>query len=255
MRRRLQEFLKRIDIIYIDNFMCDDINAWKMLFRYYECKTDFSNHDFVSAVVDALEQMPKINKKIRMFIGRKIFAANDSDVKMQYLKERYYSLRPAKRRLEIKQQQKRNSYKDIAKKLYGRDSKVYKRYNLINSVVALISICAAGALLAYGFSLDAEDNNKKQKMTISTEYEIETKYKVRDVYKAIYTKGSPFLSDLSGDGHADMVYYDSDTDEFLVEEYNQDTSDYKLMGNVEDYCNKINPEARPKLFRFFQEDK
>lgn len=257
--QRLQKFLERIDIIYIDNFMRDDINAWKLLFRHYECKNDFNNHDFVAAVVDALEQMPKINKKIRTFIGGKIFAANDSDVKMRYLRERYYNQQPAKRPMTTERQAKK-SYKDISKKIYGKDSKIYKRYNLINSIVTIILICISGLLLAYGLSPDLDDSSKKQEMTISTKFLTETQGEIvilqkLDIYKRMYHKSKPFTADLNKDGYQDIVYYDSDTDEFLVEEYAPEISGYKQMGNVDDYCNKRNPVARPILFRFLQEGK
>lgn len=259
MRGRLLDFLRRMDIIYVDNFMCDSISAWKMLFHYYEYKSDFKNHDFVAAVVDALEQMPKINKKIRIYIGRQLFDSNDDDVKMRYLKERYYNQQSYRRKPDIRQQQKKPQLRDIACKLYGRQSKAYKKYNLINNCIALVSICFFGILMAQAFSISHNDDNEKPKMTISTEFlngtqgDIVVLEKI-EVYKKRYTKDEPFISDVSGDGYADRVYYDSDTDQFLVEEYDPNTSDYIQVGNVDDYC-KQNIKARLKLFRFLQEDK
>lgn len=59
---------------------------------------------------------------------------------------------------------------------------------------------------------------------------------------------------MSGDDYADIVYYDGDTEQFVVEEYDPTSLGYIKAGNVKDYCEK-NPKARIKLFRFLQEDK
>lgn len=252
-------FLRRIDIIYIDNVMCDNIKAWKMLFDYYECKSDFDNHEFVAAVVDVLEQMPKLSKNIRMYMGRQLFGSKNNDVKMRYLKERYYSQQPYKRKPDIRQQQqqKRLMMREIAGRLYGKQSKAYKKYNLINNCVTVISLCIFGVLMAYAFEISG-DNDEKTEKIIPTKFVTETRGEVvilqqREVYKEKYPKDSPFLSDVNGDGYADLVYYDSNADEFMVEEYNLETSDYMEAENVNDYC-KENVTARVKLFMFLQED-
>lgn len=257
MRARLLAFLRRIDIIYVDNAMCDNIKVWKMLFNYYGCKSDFYNHDFVAAVVDVFEQMPKLNKNIRRYIGRQLFSSKHNDVKMRYLKERYYNQQSYKIKRDVKQQQKKLLMKDVAGKLYGKHSKAYKKYNLINNCLVVVLICIIGTLMAYALKI-SDNNYEKPESTISTKFLTETQGEIvilerREVYKKRYTKDSPFVSDVNWDGYEDLVYYDSDIDEFMVEEYNPKTSDYMEAENVNDYC-KRNIKARVKLFRFLQED-
>lgn len=260
MQQRLSVFLKRVDIIYVNNSMCDNIKAWKMLFNYYECKNDFNNHAFVAAVVDTFEKMPGIDKKIRMYIGKQLFASNDNDVTIRYLKERYYDQQSYTIKRDPQQPQKNFQLRDIARKLYGRQHKAYKRYNFINNCISIISACVFGIMftLAYKSSRYDDDKYEKPQMTMSTKFLRETQGEIvvlekLEIYKSAYTKETPFISDLNSDGYADRVYYDGDTDQFLVEEYNPEILDYIQVGNVDDYCIK-NIKARVKLFRFLQED-
>ncbi len=260
MQQRLSVFLKRVDIIYVNNSMCDNIKAWKMVFDYYECKDDFNNHAFVAAVVDAFEKMPGIDKKIRMYIGKRLFASNDNDVTIRYLKERYYDQQSYTIKRDPQQPQKNFQMRDIARKLYGRQHKAYKKYNFINNCISMITVCVFGIMftLAYKSSRYDDDKYEKSQMTISTKFLRETQGEIvvlekLEIYKSAYTRETPFISDLNSDGYADRVYYDGDTDQFLVEEYNPEILDYIQVGNVDDYCIK-NIKARVKLFRFLQED-
>ena len=228
-QKQLETLIERIKVIYADDGMRNNIWAWRMLFSAKDCnyKANFDNLEFVSVVINLLYEMRQLRFEIIKFIGKKIFVSKKKDTGWQYIEGRFAQMQQNSRNADIKKMKNSESpgRMYMAQKLFGVQSKAYKRYRwLYVAVMAILVVFFFGRI---GFR---NAGNSEQ-----MRYELK------------------FMMDLDDDGVRDYIKYDNKKKEMVLELFNSETGEYEMWGTLEDYCEKY-PEAQKKVSDYYTKE-
>lgn len=225
-QKQLETLIERIKVIYADDGMRNNIWAWRMLFSAKDCnyKTNFDNLEFVSVVINLLYEMRELKFEIIKFIGKKIFVSKKSETGWQYIEGRFAQMQQNSRNADIKKMKnsERPGRMYMAQKLFGVQSRTYKRYRWMYVAVMVILVVFFFGRVGFRNAVNSE----------------QMRYELK------------FMMDLDDDGVRDYVKYDNKKKEMVLELFNSETGEYEMWGTLEDYFEKY-PEAQKKVSDYY----
>lgn len=118
------------------------------------------------------------------------------------------------------------------------------------AIVVLVMLWTGFSVVRNAVEGKPEPHTISYDSIIYTNGSIENKtYDKSEMYKSIYKKSTPYRVDLNGDGIQDIVYYDEDQLNFVIEHYDPETKEFEYQGNLTDYY-IAHPETFEKLKGF-----